>query len=400
MKEDSLEITGYRFSAVAAGIKQPGSERRDLALICADRPATAACVTTTNLVCAAPVEITRERFKAGSCQAILINSGNANAVTGRQGIDDALVLLDQVAQHLNIDRRLVAPMSTGVIGAPLPVDRMRAAVPELVAGLDATKAPDVATAMMTTDTRPKTVLLNETIGGRSVRILGMVKGAGMIAPNMATLLAVALVDVRVEAVMLGKALRDATRNTFNAITIDGDTSTNDTVIALTGGAPFAEELGSDHDATQAFAGMLQTACANLARQVAADGEGATKLVEIRVRGARDKRDALTVAKTIAESPLVKTAFYGQDPNWGRIIAAAGRSGVSFDPDRLDLFIDGIPVLKNGAPRSDEWEPQAAQAMKKREFFVLLDLNHGTAEASMLTTDLSEEYVRINAAYRT
>ncbi|MBM4327374.1 MAG: bifunctional glutamate N-acetyltransferase/amino-acid acetyltransferase ArgJ [Deltaproteobacteria bacterium] len=400
MKEDSLEITGYRFSAVAAGIKQPGSERRDLALICADRPATAACVTTTNLVCAAPVEITRERFKAGSCQAILINSGNANAVTGRQGIDDALVLLDQVAQHLNIDRRLVAPMSTGVIGAPLPVDRMRAAVPELVAGLDATKAPDVATAMMTTDTRPKTVLLNETIGGRSVRILGMVKGAGMIAPNMATLLAVALVDVRVEAVMLGKALRDATRNTFNAITIDGDTSTNDTVIALTGGAPFAEELGSDHDATQAFAGMLQTACANLARQVAADGEGATKLVEIRVRGARDKRDALTVARTIAESPLVKTAFYGQDPNWGRIIAAAGRSGVSFDPDRLDLFIDGIPVLKNGAPRSDEWEPQAAQAMKKREFFVLLDLNHGTAEASMLTTDLSEEYVRINAAYRT
>lgn len=222
----------------------------------------------------------------------------------------------------------------------------------------------------------------------------------MIAPNMATLLAVALVDVRVEAVMLGKALRDATRNTFNAITIDGDTSTNDTVIALTGGAPFAEELGSDHDATQAFAGMLQTACANLARQVAADGEGATKLVEIRVRGARDKRDALTVARTIAESPLVKTAFYGQDPNWGRIIAAAGRSGVSFDPDRLDLFIDGIPVLKNGAPRSDEWEPQAAQAMKKREFFVLLDLNHGTAEASMLTTDLSEEYVRINAAYRT
>jgi glutamate N-acetyltransferase/amino-acid N-acetyltransferase len=400
MSGDSLEIKGYRFSAVAAGIKQPGSERHDLALICAEQAATAACVTTTNLVCAAPVEITRERLKGGVCQAILINSGNANAVTGKQGFDDAVGLLDHVAQRLNIDPQLVVPMSTGVIGAPLPVDRIFSRVPELVAGLDEKKALDVAKAMMTTDTRPKTVLLNETIAGRPIRMLGMVKGAGMIAPNMATLLAVVLVDVRVEAAMLAQALRDATRSTFNAVTIDGDTSTNDTVIALTGSSPLAEELGSGQEAARAFASMLQAACADLARQVVADGEGATKLVEIRVRGARDKGEAFTVARTIAESPLVKTAFYGQDPNWGRIIAAAGRSGVSFDPHRLDLFIDSIPVLKNGAPCTDDWEPQAAQAMKKGEFSVLLDLKDGPAEASMLTTDLSEEYVRINADYRT
>ncbi|MFZ5867823.1 MAG: bifunctional glutamate N-acetyltransferase/amino-acid acetyltransferase ArgJ [Thermodesulfobacteriota bacterium] len=400
MSGDSLEIKGYRFSAVAAGIKQAGSERHDLALICAEQAATAACVTTTNLVCAAPVDITRERIKKGICQAILINSGNANAVTGKQGFDDAVVLLDRVAQRLNIDPQLVVPMSTGVIGAPLPVDRMSSRIPELVAGLDAKRALDAAKAMMTTDTRPKTVLLNEIIAGRPIRMLGMVKGAGMIAPNMATLLALVLVDVRVEAAMLAQALRDATRSTFNAVTIDGDTSTNDTVIALTGGSPLAEELGSGQESAQAFAGMLQAACADLARQVVADGEGATKLVEIRVRGARDQRDAITVARTIAESPLVKTAFYGQDPNWGRIIAAAGRSGVSFDPHRLDLFIDSIPVLKNGAPCTDDWEPRAAQAMRRREFSVLLDLKDGSAEASMLTTDLSEEYVRINADYRT
>jgi glutamate N-acetyltransferase/amino-acid N-acetyltransferase len=400
MNEDSLTIDGYRFSAVAAGIKQAGSERHDLALICAEQAATAACVTTTNLVCAAPVEITRERLKGGVCQAILINSGNANAVTGKQGFDDAVELLDHVAQRLDIDRRLVVPMSTGVIGAPLPVDRMSSRISELVAGLDAKRAMDVATAMMTTDTRPKTVLLNERIAGRPIRMLGMVKGAGMIAPNMATLLAVVLVDVRVEATLLREALQDATRSTFNAVTIDGDTSTNDTVIALTGGSPVAEELAPGQDVAQKFAGMLRTACADLARQVAADGEGATKLVEIRVRGARDKQDAFKVARTIAESPLVKTAFYGRDPNWGRIIAAAGRSGVSFDPRRSDLFIDGVPVLKNGAPCTDDWEIQASQAMEKREFFVLLDLKDGSAEASMLTTDLSEEYVRINAAYRT
>ncbi|MEW6115001.1 MAG: bifunctional glutamate N-acetyltransferase/amino-acid acetyltransferase ArgJ, partial [Thermodesulfobacteriota bacterium] len=388
MSGDSLEIKGYRFSAVAAGIKQAGSERHDLALICAEQAATAACVTTTNLVCAAPVDITRERIKKGICQAILINSGNANAVTGKQGFDDAVVLLDRVAQRLNIDPQLVVPMSTGVIGAPLPVDRMSSRIPELVAGLDAKRALDAAKAMMTTDTRPKTVLLNEIIAGRPIRMLGMVKGAGMIAPNMATLLALVLVDVRVEAAMLAQALRDATRSTFNAVTIDGDTSTNDTVIALTGGSPLAEELGSGQESAQAFAGMLQAACADLARQVVADGEGATKLVEIRVRGARDQRDAITVARTIAESPLVKTAFYGQDPNWGRIIAAAGRSGVSFDPHRLDLFIDSIPVLKNGAPCTDDWEPRAAQAMRRREFSVLLDLKDGSAEASMLTTDLS------------
>ncbi|MBI5571570.1 MAG: bifunctional glutamate N-acetyltransferase/amino-acid acetyltransferase ArgJ [Desulfomonile tiedjei] len=399
MNEEKLAIRGFRFSAVAAGVKQPGTTRLDLGLIVSDVPATAAGVTTTNLVAAAPVQITRKRLERGLCQAILINSGNANAYTGEAGMQAASDLTREVAQSLALDPDLVLPMSTGVIGNPLPVDRMRDRIPDLIAGLDAGAASEVARAMMTTDTRPKTVFLEGTLSTGPFKMLGIAKGSGMIAPDMATMLAVILTDVRVERSVLQESLVAAVERTFNRITIDGDTSTNDTLVVLAGGEPSAAALsGSDSDTT-AFAALLNEACSDLARQLVLDGEGATKLVEIHVRGAVDEASAVKVAKTIAESPLVKTAFHGGDPNWGRIIAAAGRAGVPFNPEIIELSIGHALVVKDGSLVPGDWEPAAARVMKGREFSIFLDLKSGPAEACFLTTDFSAEYVAINADYR-
>ena len=399
MTEEKLAIRGFRFSAVAAGVKQPGTTRLDFGLIVSDVPATAAGVTTTNLVAAAPVQITRKRLERGLCQAILVNSGNANAYTGEAGIKAASDLTGEVARSLALDPELVVPMSTGVIGNPLPVERMRSHIPNLIASLDAEAASDVARAMMTTDTRPKTVFLEGTLSTGLFRMLGMAKGSGMIAPNMATMLAVLLTDARVERSFLQESLSAVAGRTFNRITIDGDTSTNDTLVVLAGGEPSAPEVSGSASDRAAFVALLQEACASLARQLVMDGEGATKLVEVHVRGAVDEASAVKVAKTIAESPLVKTAFHGGDPNWGRIIAAAGRAGVPFDPALIELFIGDELVVKDGALVPGDWEPAAARVMKGREFSIFLDLKAGPAEACFLTTDFSAEYVSINADYR-
>jgi len=397
--QNNRPVNGFRFSAVSAGIKKPDSTRLDLGLIVSERPAAAAAVTTTNLVFAAPVEITRRRSAQGRLSAVVINSGNANAYTGARGLQDALDLTAEAARYLKIDPDLVVPMSTGVIGQPLPMARMLPKVQELVSGLDRGAFMDVATAILTTDTLPKTVLQKTEIGGVQVTMAGMAKGAGMIAPNMATLLSVILTDVRVEASFLREALADAVKNSFNAITVDGDMSTNDTVIVLAGGHADAAELGPSDLDRETFCSLLNGVCANLARKIVQDGEGATKVVEVRVCGASDNQAAMQIARTIADSPLVKTAFHGEDPNWGRIICAAGRAGVPFVPDRIDLSIGNVPIVLNGTLVQTDWESAANRRMKASEFQVKLDLKSGDGEARILTTDLSEEYVSINADYR-
>jgi glutamate N-acetyltransferase / amino-acid N-acetyltransferase len=398
--DKTLLIPGFRFSAVSAGVKNPSSDRLDLALICADRPAVTAGVTTTNLVCAAPVVITRERLATGLSQAALLNSGNANAATGKKGTDYALALIEETAGALAMDPSLIIPMSTGVIGVPLPLERMRARIPALVDGLDETRFSDVAAAIMTTDTRPKTVVLERRFSNGPAKILGLTKGAGMIAPNMATMLAVVLTNVTVELSFLREAVQRAAKASFNCVTVDGDTSTNDTLIVMSSVGQGSVRLSDGSADRDAFEDMLGEACKDLARQIIADGEGATKLVEVRVVGAPNNEAAHIVARTISESPLVKTAFFGEDPNWGRIIAAAGRAGVSFNPDLLDLHIGDVLVLRNGAPVTEEWEPRAHEIMKQREFSVNLDLKNGDGIATFLTTDFSHEYVSINADYRT
>jgi glutamate N-acetyltransferase/amino-acid N-acetyltransferase len=300
---------------------------------------------------------------------------------------------------LGTNPELVIPMSTGVIGNPLPKERMLQRIPELVLGVDRGSFGDVATAMMTTDTRPKTVCLDGWTSNGPFRILGMAKGAGMIAPNMATMLALILTDIRVEVSFLRESILYANSKSFNSITVDGDTSTNDTLVVLAGGAPDALELGPGREDREIFSSMLDRACTDLARQIVLDGEGATKAVEVRVCGAPDENAARLVARAIAESPLVKSAFHGEDPNWGRIICSAGRAGVLFEPDRIDLFIGNVPIVRQGVLVQDDWESAAHEVMQAHEFSVLLDLKTGKGEAVMLTTDLSEEYVTINADYR-
>lgn len=391
-------LSGFRFGSVAAGIKRLPADRLDFGLIAADTPSTCAGVTTTNLVAAAPVQITRQCLTRGVCQAVLINSGNANAYTGERGMKDATDLAQAVARDLGINSELVIPMSTGVIGNPLPMERMRDRIPELVGQLEPGSYMDVARAMMTTDTVPKTVFLHGEVSGGEFGMLGLAKGAGMIAPKMATMLAVLMTDVAVEPGFLRKSLVEATRKSFNAITIDGDTSTNDTLVILAGGREHVPAVTTPAD-RERFAALLDAACDGLARQLVRDGEGATKFVEVRVCGAPDEAVALKVARAIAESPLVKTAFHGEDPNWGRIICSAGNAGVSFDPDQVDLFIGAVPIVRQGKLVSGDWESAAHNGMKAPEFMVRLDLKSGECEACIFTTDLSEEYVTINADYR-
>ncbi len=397
MTDDDSYIDGFRFSAVAAGIKRPDLERLDLGLIVADAPAAAAAVTTTNIVVAAPVVLTRERLRNGQCRAILVNSGNANACTGDEGMRDAIALTAEVSVRLKEDPNLVVPLSTGVIGVPLPLERMKARIPSLIDGLKTGRAQDVAAAMLTTDTQPKMVHLKAETSSGSIRLLGMAKGSGMIAPHMATMLAVLLIDARVNAGLLREILHRAVEKSFNAITVDGDMSTNDTVVVLAGGAPEARTIESADRA--AFSDLLTEGCVDLARQIIRDGEGATKAVEIRVQGAPDAASALCIARKIAESNLVKTAIHGEDPNWGRIVSSAGAAGITFDPHIVNLFIGEVQIVSSGRLVSHDWEAAARDVMKRREYVITLDLKAGQAKGSILTSDLSEEYVKINADYR-
>ena len=338
-----LRCKGFSACGVAAGIKKNGD--MDLGLLVSDRPAAVAAVFTTNIVQAAPVALDRERVKGGVCRAVIVNAGNANCANGEQGMIAARAMTAAVSRVLGIAEDQVLAASTGVIGAPFPIDTVESAVPDLVDSLDENGTANLARAIMTTDTRPKTGSRHGEAGGIPYRIVAVAKGSGMIRPDMATMLCFVWTDAEVAVADLQTALKRAVDDSFNRITIDGDTSTNDTAILMANGASGARIRPADDLA--AFQRLVSDLCRDLARQMVRDGEGVTKVVDLAVRGTRSDDEARAIADTIAHSPLVKTAFFGEDANWGRIIAAAGRAGVDFDPDRVALFFNDVQMVKNG-----------------------------------------------------
>jgi glutamate N-acetyltransferase/amino-acid N-acetyltransferase len=389
---------GFQFATVEAAIKKPG--RKDLALIWSEVPAVAAAVFTTNAVKAAPVVLSMERIACGQAQALVVNSGNANACTGNQGMLDARETTCLVAEGLGIAEQLVQVCSTGVIGVPLPMERVRAAVPALLAGRGRASLDDLASAIMTTDTFPKTEVRQAAVGAVGYTVAGTAKGAGMIMPNMATMLAYVLTDAAVEPDLLNSLFRTAVDRSFNAITIDGDTSTNDTCLLMANGVAGNQMIVSGTPEATHFAALLDEVLLGLAKQIVKDGEGATKFVEIRLTGALHDADAKRAAMAVANSSLVKTAFFGQDANWGRIFAAVGYSGATVDPDRLALWFDDVCMAKDGVFTGGDAEQRGTAVLKQKELRVTVDLGLGTGQATVYTSDLSHEYVSINADYRT
>ena len=391
-------IKGFSLSAVPAGIKY--QDRLDLGLIYGDAPAVTAGMFTTSLIKAAPVVLDMERLKQGRAQAILVNSGCANACTGDEGMAAALETSRMVAQHLNISEDMVQVSSTGVIGTPLNVKAFSDNMQQLVDGLDPGKFEDVAQAIMTTDTIAKTVYRTAQIGGREVKFMGMAKGSGMIMPNMATMLCFVLTDARISFTELNEALRNSVKQTFNRITVDGDTSTNDMVLVMANGAaenPWIDDVA--HPDCEVFQNTLEEILKELALKIVMDGEGATKCITIRVCGAKEDKDAEIIARTVANSNLVKTAFFGEDANWGRIIAAAGRAGVRFNPDKIDIAFGDVVIVRNGRGLGAEAEEAATRVLKEKKFAVCIDLKDGAGCEEIHTCDFSVEYVRINADYR-
>jgi glutamate N-acetyltransferase/amino-acid N-acetyltransferase len=393
---------GYRAAGVRAGIKSPSSGHAvaplDLALLVSDRPATAAAVFTTNRAAAAPVLISREHLaqSGGTARAIVVNSGCANACTGDEGMAAARAMAAETARLVNCPVAQVLVASTGVIGVALPIDKICAALPSAFSGLSAEEGPAAARAIMTTDPFPKEAGAVVTIGGREIRIGGMTKGSGMIEPMMATMLAFITTDASVPQPLLQRALREVVEDTFNAITVDGECSTNDTVMLLANGASGA---AVDEAGYQDFRAGLGAVCLELALGIVRGGEGATKLVTVTVTGAASAGEARRAAKAIANSPLVKTAIHGGDPNWGRLIAVAGRAGVAFDLARAAVTIGSIVLFKDGRPYDDA-SPQAAAYLKGKDIAVSVDLGSGGSSSTVWTCDLSAEYVKINADYRT
>ena len=386
---------GMRAAGVAAGLKKNG--HLDLGLIYSATAAATAAVFTRNVVQAAPVALTRERVQSGRCRAVLVNSGNANCCTGEAGLRDARETCAAVAGALAVPEDQVLAASTGVIGQPLPLDRVLQAVPTLVEALSPDGFPQLAAAIMTTDTEPKLVCREGRIGERPFTIVGVAKGAGMIRPDMATMLCFLCTDAAVGAGRLDAMLRRSVDRSFNRITIDGDTSTNDTVILMANGEGGGAVRSADDEAV--FQSLLDAVCLELAKWLVRDGEGVTKLVELSIQGAPCDSDARRVADTVANSPLVKTALFGEDANWGRILGAAGRAGVVFDPNRIDLYFDGVQMVAGGTGCGSAAERAATAVLKQPELQITLDLNAGGGAASVLTCDFSLEYVRINADYR-
>ncbi len=389
---------GFRAAGVGAAIKTPG--RRDVALLVADQPAAVAAVYTTNRVAAAPVRLDRRRTRAGRAQAVLVNSGCANACTGEQGLRDAERSAEVAAEALGIDPELVLVCSTGVIGVHLPMERLLDGARRAAAALSREGGDDAAHAIMTTDTVDKQVAVRLTLDGREIHIGGMCKGAGMIEPNMATMLGFLTTDAAVEPAALDAALRAAVGVSFNKLVVDGDRSTNDTVIALASGAAGNAVLNGHHPEWPVFVDALTQVCVELGKKMVMDGEGATKFVTVTVRGAKDDADAQKVARAIAKSPLVKTSWYGIDPNWGRVIAAAGYSGAEVDESRTQIFYGDLCAFDCGRVATAE-ELAAMQAiMRQRAFDVTVDLHLGTGEDRLYTCDISHAYVTINAEYTT
>lgn len=398
MKPLDFKVNGFLFSGISAGIKKDG--KRDLGLIYSEVPAQVAGLFTTNAVKAAPVQWDRQRLRGGLCQALIINSGNANACTGAQGLRDAREVSSWVAKGLGIKESLVLVSSTGVIGVPLPLKKIEEGIPRLIETLSPDEWMKTVEAIMTTDTFPKIEVATCRIRGKGVKICGMVKGAGMICPNVATLLSFLVTDANIKASLLQQMLERAAEDSYNRITVDGEMSTNDTVLLLANGKAGHSPLDRMDRDGEVFQKMLSTVCQKLAMSVVKDGEGATKFIEILVRGSRDKEDAKKAAYSIAHSPLVKTAFFGEDSNWGRIISALGHSGVKMNSNRIDIFFDKLPMVKGGMGVGGHLESKAGQVLRKKSFKITVDLHQGQSQFSLFTTDLSIDYVKINASYRT
>jgi glutamate N-acetyltransferase/amino-acid N-acetyltransferase len=388
---------GFRASGVAAGIKKRAGQK-DCALIVSDALATAAGVFTKNVMKAPPIAWDQGVCALGNAQAVFINSGNANAATGEQGSADVRRTVRLIAEGLHVPAEGVCVCSTGVIGVPLPMDRIEEGVRGCIAGLSTTGSRDAAEAIMTTDTVLKEMAVEVALSTGVVRIGAIAKGSGMIAPNMATLICVITTDVTIASKPLAGLLRDAVNASFNCICIDNDMSTSDTVLCLANGAAELPALEPDSEDYDAFGDALLSVCKEMARQLVLDGEGATKFVEIVVEGTRTDHDAKTIARTVASSQLCKTAFFGQDPNWGRIVCAAGYSGVAFTPSHMALWLDDVQLVSGGVPTAYR-EEDAAAVMSKPEFRIRLEVGEGPGMAVFWTCDLSDKYVHINADYR-
>jgi glutamate N-acetyltransferase / amino-acid N-acetyltransferase len=392
---------GFRFAATACGLKKTGA--LDLGLLCSDTPASAAAVFTQNVVVAAPVLISKDhlRVSKGRMRGVVVNAGNANCATGPPGYAAAQRTVMEAAKRLGCRAEELFVCSTGVIGVTLPLEKILRALPVIARHRrpSARSFAELSLAICTTDTRPKTASSACKMGGKRIHFVGCAKGAGMIHPNMATMLAFVITDAAIAPTLLQKTLREVTSRTFNAISVDGDTSTNDTLLVLANGAAGTPSIKAGTAAHRAFADALEEVCRSLALQIVADGEGAQRVIEIEVRGAKSEMAARQIAETIATSPLVKTAFAGGDPNWGRIFAAAGRSGVAFDPSGVDIRMAGVPVLRRGRPLMFN-ERAASNRLLAKHVPIVVNLHAGRATARYWTCDFTAEYVRINASYRT
>jgi glutamate N-acetyltransferase/amino-acid N-acetyltransferase len=389
-------VPGFRFAGVAAGLRKE-SGRKDLGVIVADTSAAAAGVFTTNRVKAAPVMVAQEHLRSGRLRGVTVNSGSANCFTGNRGLKLAQDSAASLARAIGCEAKLIAPCSTGVIGHPYDLEKYRAGITQAVGQLDAGALVDFATAIITTDTRPKVASARLRSGGAEITIAGCAKGAGMIQPMMATMLAFIVTDAAVSTAQLRTIVKQILPSSFNAITVDGDMSTNDTLLLLASGAAQNRVLAGRE--LERLAEALGGVASALARELVRDGEGATKLVTIEVRGARTAGEADRVAREIANSPLVKTAFFGCDPNFGRIAMAAGKAGVAFDLERFEVSLAGIKIASRGALNVDAL-PAAAERMRAAEFSLLIDLKQGKAGARLMTCDFSYDYVKINAEYTT
>jgi glutamate N-acetyltransferase/amino-acid N-acetyltransferase len=399
MADSALAVPkGFLAAACSSGIKKSG--KLDMALIFTEQPAECAGVFTTNKVVAAPVRLTESRVRHGLCQAILVNSGNANACTGEKGLQDAKYCGDLIADALDVAPEFVAVASTGVIGVPLPIYCFDEHVATLCRMLSNDQFDGVARAMMTTDAFPKMSSRTLNLGGAEINILGLAKGAGMIHPDMATMLAFVMTDAFLADGLLEGVLEKSVKASFNRITVDRDTSTNDMALLLASGVAGNDVIAEGSEDLERFNRAVDEVMLDLAKMIVRDGEGATKLVRIQVEGAVDDSEALVAARSIATSQLVKTAFFGEDANWGRIIAAAGYAGVDLDPDQVSLRFDQVTMVEKGLGLGPEQEAIASEVLKKPEFTVTVNLGSGDGSAYYYTSDLSYEYVKINADYRT
>jgi glutamate N-acetyltransferase / amino-acid N-acetyltransferase len=387
---------GFSFSAVPARFKYAG--RNDLTLILSTEPAVAAGLFTTNRFQAAPVLVARESIESGrQVRGIVVNAGQANACTGEQGLANCRESLELIASRIGCEPGELLPASTGVIGDQLKMELWRDAVPALCDGLGGSTPMDAAKAIMTTDAFPKLAWRSVGAGAGEIRVLGMAKGAGMICPNMATMLAFILCDAAVEPGWWRECLARAVNSSFNAVTVDGDTSTNDCLLALANGASGVEARG---ETATLLAQAVEDVCRDLSYYLVQDAEGGTKVVRIVVKGAADDAQAEQVARTVGHSPLVKTAMFGKDPNWGRIVAAIGRSGADFDPGKVEVSLAGISIFKGGQPVAMDRDAVFAPSLRRGEIEVTILLGAGQGGYVLLASDLTLDYVRINAEYRT